>query len=75
MITRCAFIKSGLVLQLVTQPLLAQAVFRRDGVALRGMILWPISPMAPPPKVRQTSPRTGTTPHGILHQQPTARNF
>lgn len=65
MITRCAFIKSGLVLPLVTQPLLAQAVFRRDGVALRGMILWPISPMAPPPKVRQTSPRDVKMPRRI----------
>ena len=36
MITRRAVIKSGLALPLVTQPLLAQAVFQRDGVALRG---------------------------------------
>ena len=36
MITRRAVIKSGLALPLVTQPLLAQAVFQRDGVVLRG---------------------------------------
>jgi len=36
MITRRAVIKSGLALPLVTQPLLAQAVFQHDGVALRG---------------------------------------
>ena len=35
MITRRAVIKSSLALPLVTQPLLAQAVFQRVGVALR----------------------------------------
>ena len=36
MITRRAVIKSGLALALVIQPLVAQAVFQWDGVALRG---------------------------------------
>ncbi|MDB2548331.1 hypothetical protein N9X60_01910 [Paracoccaceae bacterium] len=36
MITRRAVIKSGLALPLVIQPLVVQAVFQCDGVALRG---------------------------------------